>query len=422
MALLTDNIAPKSNASTLMSQFSRDMQQYRAAQERKAEREELKENKRAETRGTLSAGVGALSAFPGLQSVSQGMYDTYVDLESKGDVEGAAMVKSQLTKQLDAFNGYAQNHLDQRRKLNDPDAQSQFVTPYSDLQSIADEWQGKDYNYIGFIDGNHIVEDEDGNQINVNQIPGVADGSDFLTDERVIVKEDVPAGYKDVYTIASSMGGQLLTTDVVDDYGRITNPEALRESLDSRVEDYMNMNEGQLMNMVYLDQLSKGTMDRYDQEKVLMKMQDSQYVEELKKQFKNDAYNQIVASVDPQDTPAQKTAKESAAFVEDITVTDGKLVFADEPLRFDIVSTDGDKEVPKAMYVLGIEKDERGLPVLKNSVLKQLQGGVTEKSTENIPLKPGTPEWNGLVDEFGGEKYLKRALKKAGIDLDFYEM
>jgi len=424
MAILRDNIAPTSSSSTILSQFSQDMNNFRLEKERKAEKDKREREQKATYRGQATAEIGSLSSFPGLQNVAQGMYQEYIRLEDEGDIEGAAMVKAQLNKQLNAFAGYTENFINQRRNIDDVDVQAGFVTPYSDMQSIADEYQNAQYEYVGFRDGKHIVKNADGEEMDVNAIPGVGDGTTFLDDERVIAREKLPEGYKDVYDMASLKGSKLLTNDVVDQYGRITNEEELRSKVDDSADEYFRRNEGQLLNMIYLDQREKGNMDRYNDEEIRRILEEEpELVEQLKEGYKNDLYNQITSSINRTDSPEESTAKEKSRFVKNITVKDNELVFADKPLRFDVVSEDDEgNEVPTAMYILGIRKNDQGLPVMVNSVIEGEVGSGATKKTKEIPIRPGTPEYRGLVDEFGGEEYLMDALKRAGIDMDFYQM
>ena len=79
MALLTDNIAPKSNASSMIAKFGEDMQRMQYYRDQEKQRQELKAERAAEYRGEATAVINSLQNFDGLYSVAQGMYSTYLD-------------------------------------------------------------------------------------------------------------------------------------------------------------------------------------------------------------------------------------------------------------------------------------------------------------------------------------------------------
>jgi len=296
------------------------------------------------------------------------------------------------------------------------------------LQSIADEYQSRGYKYIGFQNGSHIVEDENGQQMTVEQIPGLSDGTTFLNDNRVMVKEDLPPGYVDVYQYASQKANAMLTSDVIDEYGRITDEESLRNKLAADFDEKTIINEGQILNMIYLDQREKGNMSRYDGQKISELAQDSSYVNGLKQQFVDDALDQLKSSIDVKDTPSQASAKEKSRFIQELEVQDGEITTAKSPIRFDIqVPIEGSEEMKgKSMYILGIKKNDKGLPIIQNSVItaEASSPGSAPSTTkiENIKLVKGSQEWKGLSDYFGGEQYLIQALKRMGVDMDKYTM
>jgi hypothetical protein len=70
---------------------------------------------------------------------------------------------------------------------------------------------------------------------------------------------------------------------------------------------------------------------------------------------------------------------------------------------------------------MGMKMDDRGLPVVRNSVMSG-EGSDASTTIEDLPLKKNTELWRGLSDHFGGEKYLIQALKRMGVDMDRYQM
>lgn len=428
MAIFTENIAPKSAASSMLSKFGDDMARMQYYRQQDQQRQEAKAERAAEYRGESMAVINSLQNFGGLYDVAQGMYNTYLEYENAGDTENAAMVRKQLDMTLKAMSGYTSSFIQQRNQLSDDKVLSGFENTHQDLQSIADEYQNRGYKYIGFQDGSHIVEDENGQQMTVEQIPGLSDGTTFLNDDRVMVKEDLPAGYLDVYQYTSQRANSMLTTDIVDEYGRITNDKALYEKVSADFDEKTAINEGQILNMIYLDQREKGNMSRYDADKVAQLAQDSKYVNGLKQQFVTDAVDQIKASIDVKDTPAQQSAKEKSRFVQELEVQDGEITTAKSPIRFDIqVPIEGSDEMKgKSMYILGIKKNDKGLPVIQNSVItaeaSAAGGAPSSTKIENITLTRGSQEWRGLSDYLGGEEYLIQALKRMGVDIDKYTM
>ncbi len=426
MALLTDNIAPKSNASSMIAAYGEDMQRMQYYRDQQKKSEDAKAERAAEYRGEATAVINSLQNFSGLYSVAQGMYNTYLDFENKGDIENAAMVKKQLEMTLSAMQGYTTNAIDQRNKLSDDSVLNGYDNGYQELQSIADEYQNKDYKYVGFQDGSHIVEDANGQQMTVEQIPGISDGSTFLNDDRVQMREDLPDGYSDVYDIAGSYGSKVLTDDVMNEYGQVTNEDLLREKVTMRFAERIALKPGQLYNMIYLDQRAKGNMDRFDMETVQEMAQDEEYTNGLINNFVDDAVVQIKGSITERDTPTQASAKEKSQAVRELEVQDGQITTAEEPIRFSITTPiDPDDlskgEMGKSMYIMGISKDSNGLPIVRNSVMSGEGSGATTK-IENLPLTKGSELWRGLSDYFGGERYLEQALKRMGIDLDLYTM
>lgn len=425
MALLTDNIAPKSNASSMIAKFGEDMQRMQYYRDQEKQRQELKAERAAEYRGEATAVINSLQNFDGLYSVAQGMYSTYLDFENSGDIENAAMVKKQLEMTLKAMQGYTTSFIDQRNSLSDDKVLAGFDNDYQELQSIADEYQHKGYSYIGFQNGSHIVEDENGQQMTVEQIPGISDGSTFVNDDRVQMKEALPDGYSDAYDLAGQYGSKVLTNDVMDDYGRITDENLLREKVTMRFTERIALKPGQLHNMIYLDQRAKGNMDSFDLNTVQELAQDEDYTNGLISNFVDDTVAQIKGSIEEKDTPAQVTAKEKSQAVQELEVQNGEITTAKAPIRFSITTpnpadpTKGD--VGKSMYIMGVKKDSNGLPVVRNSVMSG-EGAEASTVIEDLPLTKGSQLWKGMSDYFGGEKYLIQALKRMGVDVDKYSM
>lgn len=425
MALLTDNIAPKSNASSMIAKFGEDMQRMQYYRDQEKQRQELKAERAAEYRGEATAVINSLQNFDGLYSVAQGMYSTYLDFENSGDIENAAMVKKQLEMTLKAMQGYTTSFIDQRNSLSDDKVLAGFDNDYQELQSIADEYQHKGYSYIGFQDGSHIVEDENGQQMTVEQIPGISDGSTFVNDDRVQMKEALPDGYSDAYDLAGQYGSKVLTNDVMDDYGRITDENLLREKVTMRFTERIALKPGQLHNMIYLDQRAKGNMDSFDLNTVQELAQDEDYTNGLINNFVEDTVTQIKGSIQEKDTPAQATAKEKSQAVQELEVQNGEITTAKAPIRFSITTpnpADPTKaDVGKSMYIMGVKKDSNGLPVVRNSVMSG-EGAEASTEIEDLPLTKGSQLWKGMSDYFGGEKYLIQALKRMGVDVDKYSM
>jgi hypothetical protein len=426
MALLTDNIAPTSNASSMIAKFGEDMQRMQYYRDQENQRQELKAERAAEYRGEATAVINSLQNFDGLYNVAQGMYSTYLDFENSGDIENAAMVKKQLEMTLKAMQGYTANFIDQRNSLSDDKVLSGFDNDYQDLQSIADEYQKRGYTYVGFQDGSHIIEDENGQQMTVEQIPGVSDGSTFINDDRVQMREDLPDGYSDAYDIAGQYGVKVLTGDVMDDYGRITDENLLREKVGMRFAERIALKPGQLYNMIYLDQRAKGNMDSFDLSTIKNLAEDDDYTGGLINNFVDDTVVQIKGSIQQRDTPSQVSSKEKSQAVNELEVQNGEITTAKSPIRFSI-TTPIDPQDPsqgdmgKSMYIMGVTKDSNGLPVVRNSVMSG-EGAQASTKIENLPLTKGSELWKGMSDYFGGEKYLIQALKRMGVDVDRYRM
>jgi hypothetical protein len=426
MALLTDNIAPTSNASSMIAKFGEDMQRMQYYRDQENQRQELKAERAAEYRGEATAVINSLQNFDGLYNVAQGMYSTYLDFENSGDIENAAMVKKQLEMTLKAMQGYTANFIDQRNSLSDDKVLSGFDNDYQDLQSIADEYQKRGYTYVGFQDGSHIIEDENGQQMTVEQIPGVSDGSTFINDDRVQMREDLPDGYSDAYDIAGQYGVKVLTGDVMDDYGRITDENLLREKVGMRFAERIALKPGQLYNMIYLDQRAKGNMDSFDLSTIQNLAEDDDYTGGLINNFVDDTVAQIKGSIAQKDTPSQVSSKEKSQAVNELEVQNGEITTAKSPIRFSI-TTPIDPQDPsqgdmgKSMYIMGITKDSNGLPVVRNSVMSG-EGAQASTKIENLPLTKGSELWKGMSDYFGGERYLIQALKRMGVDVNKYRM
>jgi hypothetical protein len=426
MALLTDNIAPKSNASTMIAQFGKDMSTMQYYRQQEQQRQEAKAERSAAYKGEQTAVINSLQNFGGLYDVAQGMYNTYLGFEESGDIENAAMVKKQLDMTLKAMQGYTVSFVDQRNQLADDKVLSGFSNDYSELQAIADEYQNKGYVYIGFQDGSHIVEDENGQQMKVEQIPGLSDGTTWVNDDRVQMKENLPDGYSDAYDIAGSYGSKVLTSDVMDEYGNITDDDLLREKVALRFSERVALKPGQLYNMIYLDQMSKGNMDRFDLEQVKELAEDEGYTEGLMNNFIDDTVTQIRGSITERDTPSEASAKENYQSVRELEVQNGRITTAKNPIRISITVpvTPGEPDserTGKSMYIMGIKKDSKGLPVVQNSVMSS-EGDNSSTRIEDLPLKKNTELWRGLSDHFGGEEYLMQALKRMGVDVDRYQM
>jgi hypothetical protein len=426
MALLTDNIAPTSNASSMIAKFGEDMQRMQYYRDQENQRQELKAERAAEYRGEATAVINSLQNFDGLYNVAQGMYSTYLDFENSGDIENAAMVKKQLEMTLKAMQGYTANFIDQRNSLSDDKVLSGFDNDYQDLQSIADEYQKRGYTYVGFQDGSHIIEDENGQQMTVEQIPGVSDGSTFINDDRVQMRENLPDGYSDAYDIAGQYGSKVLTGDVMDDYGRITDENLLREKVGMRFAERIALKPGQLYNMIYLDQRAKGNMDSFDLSTIQNLAEDDDYTGGLINNFVDDTVVQIKGSIEQRDTPSQVSSKEKSQAVNELEVQNGEITTAKSPIRFSITTTidpqdPSQGDMGKSMYIMGVTKDSNGLPVVRNSVMSG-EGAQASTKIENLPLTKGSELWKGMSDYFGGEKYLIQALKRMGVDVDRYRM
>ena len=421
MAILTQSIAPKSNASSLIQQHMQAMDRIDYYNRAEKQREENKAIRSAEFRGEAMADINSLESFPGMYSVAQGMYDTYLKFEDEGDTENAAMVKKQLESTLAAMQGYTTSFIQQRQSLNDDKVLSGFNNDYGQLQSIADEYQNKGYNYVGFSDGRHIVEDADGNQMTVEQIPGLSDGSTFLNDDRVVAIEPLPDGYASAEDYGMSIANSVLTSDVMNKYGRIIDEEALRGKINERFDERVQLKDGQLKVMIYMDQKGKGNMEVYNEDKVRQLMDDPNYIQGLKDQFVEDTYNQIQMSISPKDTPAQATAKERQQRVDEEVVVDGELSFGASPIQ---VKYRGKDDAAESLYVIGM-KVVNGMPVMMNSKTTEYddRGRPIDPKVEDKNLVYGSSEWKALSDYYGGEKYLIAALEKMpDFDMDKMRM
>ena len=420
MAILTDSIAPKSNASSLIQQHTQAMDRIEYYNRAEQQRQENKAIRSAEFRGEASADINSLQAFPGMYEVAQGMYNTYLEFENSGDVENAAMVKKQLESTLAAMQGYTTSFIQQRQSLNDDKVLAGYNNDYSQLQGIADEYQAKGYSYVGFKDGNHIIQDADGNQMTVEQMPGLSDGTTFLNDDRVVAIEPLPDGYASAEDYGMSIANSVLTTDVMNEFGNITDPEALKGKISARFDERIQLKDGQMKVMIYMDQKGKGNMDVYNEDKVRQLMEDPAYIQGLKEQFVADTYNQIELSITPKDTPAQATAKERQQRVDEEVVVDGELSFGSNPIQ---VKYKGKDDKSESLYLIGM-KVVNGMPVMMNSESEKDQyGNAIPTKVVDKNLVYGSSEWKALSDYYGGEKYLIAALEKMpGFDMSKMRM
>lgn len=421
MAILTDSIAPKSNASSLIQQHMQAMDRMDYYNRAEKQRQENKAIRSAEFRGETSADINSLQAFPGMYNVAQGMYSKYLEFENSGDIENAAMVKKQLESTLAAMQGYSTSFIQQRQSLNDDKVLAGYNNDYSQLQGIADEYQNRDFKYIGFQGGSHIIEDAEGNQMTVEQMPGLSDGGTFLNDDRIVPIEALPSGYSSAEEYGMSIANGVLTSDVIDEYGRITDQESLKGKISARFDERVQLKDGQLKVMIYMDQKGKGNMDVYSEDKIRQLMDDPAYIQGLKDQFVSDAYNQIEMSIDPKDTPAQATAKERQRRVDEEVVVDGELSFGASPVQ---VKYRGKDDAAESLYVIGM-KVVNGMPVMMNSKTTEYddRGRPIDPKVEDKNLVYGSSEWKALSDHYGGEKYLIAALEKMpGFDMDKMRM
>lgn len=422
MALLTESIAPKSAASSILQKHGQDMRNMQYITIQQQQREDNKAERAAEYRGETSAQINTLQAFPGMYKVAQGMYDQYLQFENDGDIENAAYVKKQLDLTLQAMTGYTENFINQKNQLSDDAVLAGYENSYEDLVSIADKYQNKDYNFIGFKNGSFIIEDENGDQFNVQQMPGLSDGKTFLQDELVTPKEALPEGYQDVFGYTAQRANGFLTDDVLNmSTNTIKDEDLLIEKITADFEEKMrlDLNQGQIKTMVYLDQRAKGNMSRYSEDAVLKAMEDGDYVENLKKQYVLDVVDQIKGKLQPIKSDYQQTAEERSNKVNNMVVNDGKtaIITQNQPIRF---ATGTAGQPGKSMYIIRIYRSTSGVPYVVNSVQSPDPNDPSAMVTtmENLKVTKGSQIYDGLVDYFGGERYLKKALQRIGIDID----
>jgi hypothetical protein len=212
----------------------------------------------------------------------------------------------------------------------------------------------------------------------------------------------------------------------MDDYGRITDENLLREKVGMRFAERIALKPGQLYNMIYLDQRAKGNMDSFDLSTIQNLAEDDDYTGGLINNFVDDTVVQIKGSIEQRDTPSQVSSKEKSQAVNELEVQNGEITTAKSPIRFSI-TTPIDPQDPsqgdmgKSMYIMGITKDSNGLPVVRNSVMSG-EGAQASTKIENLPLTKGSELWKGMSDYFGGERYLIQALKRMGVDVNKYRM
>lgn len=418
MALLTEAVGAKSSFPQMAQQLAAQQQREGAQSDAEKRRAEAERQRKAKEKGLVVAGVQGLQGYQSLYKIGQRLYDDYNAADQAGNIEEAEAIKSMLMKFSDQAAGYARSEMNTFNAISsDPEKQKMFNNSLDQIGNILAQNQSKEYE-IKREGLNYTVVDPDGNSYDLFGMPEMR-GESFVG--QLDHKPKVPS-YVSSVEFGEKLSGTILNrSDVVDqETGKIKDPDQARRILSDKLRTKITATPEFIDGLIYDYQSRNGEMDTYDQNQINNLKTDASFIEEVKSDYIDTAYNTLVQYQKPKEdkAPASKVAEKMEQAIMEIPIVGGAADFTQLGSQIKYMKPGGgltviNKLKPTASGLTSTQSvmvDADGNPVSK-------EDDAVGYSEIEVKVTPGTEEWNRLAAAFGGEDYLNKLLLRANPEL-----
>lgn len=422
MAKLTTPLQVQSSFPQQAQQYAVTMQRNKIREQREQEKQQAEAKQEAKVRGVLTAGVQGLQANPKLYGVGQKIYSDYIQAEESGDVETAEAIKVQLDKFMTASSGYIRSEQNTLNSIiNDPEKLSMFENSSSEIINAAENNVMGQYD-IKMEGGQYVLSDESGNQFGLFNAPELTGEGSFMG--QLTPKQKIP-NYVNATSFGEKHSGAILSrNDVVNDDGRIVNPEGVVNYLTKEFDQEVRKNPDFLKGLVYDDQYIKGGLERFDEGAIDRLIEDKDYVNSIRDKYLQNAVSTVNAYEDVKETKKD----EDLVKVNEIPIHsmgNGLMAaeFAGRGEQVQYIREEGDQTMMTNILRIGAAEDG-GLELYDNVPVDADNNPVVDVSqavayrVKKRVVKPGDSEWYKLTSVFGGEKYINELVKRLDPGLE----
>lgn len=423
MAKLTTPLQVQSSFPQQAQQYAQTMQRNRIREQREQEKQQAEAKQEAKVRGVLTAGIQGLQANPKLYGVGQKIYSDYIQAEESGDVETAEAIKVQLDKFMTASSGYIRSEQNTLNSIiNDPEKLSMFENSSVEIINAAENNVMGQYD-IKMEGGQYVLADDNGNQFGLFNLPELTGEGSFMG--QLTPKQKIP-NYVNATDFGEKHSSAILSrNDVVDDSGRIVNPEKVVSYLSEELRQEKTKNSDFIRGLIYDDQFVKGGLERYDVEAINRLMEDENYVNTVTDKYLQTA----VSTVNAYENIKKETKKdEDLIKVNKIPIHsmgNGLMAaeFAGRGEQVQYIREEGDQTMMTNILRIGAAEDG-GLELYDNVPVDADNNPVVDVSqavayrVKKRVVKPGDSEWYKLTAVFGGEKYINELVKRLDPGLE----
>lgn len=425
MAKLTTPLQVQSSFPQQAQQYAQTMQRNKIRDQREQEKKEAEAKQEAKERGVLTAGVQGLQANPKLYAVGQQIYSDYMKAEESGDVESAESIKMQLNKFMTASAGFIRSEQNTLNGIiNDPEKLSMFENNSSEIISAAESSVSGQYD-IKMDGGQYVLADGSGNQYGLFNLPELTGEGSFMG--QLTPKQKIPN-----YVNSTSFGEKhsraiLGRNDIVDDSGRITNPEGVVGYLSKEFDQEVRKNPDFLKGLVYDDQYVKGGLETFDEGAIDRLIEDEDYVRTLRDKYLATAVSTVNSYEDIKEVEAKKD-KSDLLEVESMPIFSmenglNSVDFSARGNQVQYIREEGDQTIMTNIIRIGASEDG-GLEIYDNVAVDADNNPVIDMANavayrvKKRVVKPGDSEWNKLTSVFGGQKYINALVKRLDPGLE----
>lgn len=423
MAKLTTPLQVQSSFPQQAQQYAATMERQRLQERREQERKQAEAKQEAQTRGVLTAGVQGLQANPEMFAIGQQMYSDYMAAEEAGNVEESENIKVQLSQFMQASSAFIKSEQNLLSGIiNDPTKLSQFENSSAEIIAAAEGSKMKGYS-LKKEGGQYVVANAAGEQFGLFSIPELAGEGSFIN--MLTPKQKIPN-----YVNSTSFGEKhsraiLSRNDIVDDSGRITNPEGIVSYISSEFDQEVRKNPEFLKGLIYDDQYVKGGMETFNEESINNLLEDEDYVRTVRDKYIQNAVSTVNSYED-----IKKTKEEDNRLlrVQELPVHSSAsglnaVEFAEAGKQLQYIREEGDQTI--MANILRIEAaEEGGIAVFDNTPVDSsgnpvidLSNAVAYKVNRRV-VKPGDQEWDKVSSIFGGDKYMQELIKRLDPGLE----
>lgn len=423
MAKLTTPLQVQSSFPQQAQQYAATMERNRLREQREQEKKQAEAKQEAQTRGVLTAGVQGLQANPEMYAMGQQIYSDYMAAEEAGNVEEAENIKVQLSQFMKASSAFIKSEQNLLSDIiNDPNKLSQFENSSKEIIAAAESSKQRGYS-LKKEGGQYVVADASGEQYGLFSIPELAGEGSFVT--ALTPKQKIP-NYMPSTDFGEKHSRAILSrNDVVDDSGRIVNPQNIVTYISKEFDQEVRKNPDFLKGLVYDDQYVKGGMETFNEESVNNLIEDEDYVRSIRDKYIQNAVSTVSAYEDIKET---KEEDKRLVRVQDLPVHSAgnglnAVEFAEAGKQLQYIREEGDQTI--MANVLRIEAaDEGGIAVFDNTPVDansnpviDLTYAVAYKVNRRV-VKPGDQEWDKITSVFGGDKYMQELIKRLDPGLE----